>query len=63
MAEFCLDCMNKLLLNGTKKLELSDVLTGIDLCEGCGERKACVISILKSPKRSFRSKKWHRFWK
>ncbi len=44
MAEFCLDCWNK--LNGTKLTEYDVVLSGEDdkdLCEGCGQWKQVVI--------------------
>lgn len=39
MAEFCLECYNK--LNGTNYTE-DEVITEEDLCEGCGEIKPCV---------------------
>ena len=43
MAEFCLDCYNK--LNGTNYRECDVTLDeDLDLCEGCGEWKPCVIS-------------------
>ena len=42
MAEFCLDCFNR--MNGTAhatyEVELDE-----DFCEGCGEWKPCVISV------------------
>jgi len=44
MADFCLDCYNK--MNGTnyrvKDVTLDDEL---DLCEGCGEWKPCVLRL------------------
>lgn len=40
MAEFCLDCMNK--LDGTHLTE-ADVILEEDLCEGCGQIVPCVI--------------------
>lgn len=43
MAEFCLDCMNKYAVD--KKLTKKDVIMDIDLCEGCGEYRSCVIVI------------------
>lgn len=41
MAEFCLDCYNQYVSD--KKLTEEDVILDIDLCEGCGEIKPCVI--------------------
>lgn len=40
MAEFCLDCMNR--MDGTHYTE-ADVVLEPDLCEGCGEIKPCVV--------------------
>ncbi len=40
MAEFCLDCMNR--LSGTHLTE-ADVILLDDLCEGCGEIVPCVV--------------------
>lgn len=40
MAEFCLDCWNR--LNGTHFTE-KDVKTDMDLCEGCGGWKPVVV--------------------
>lgn len=44
MAEFCLDCWNKLMNSNdpAEKYVLSDEL---DLCEGCGEWKPVIICI------------------
>lgn len=42
MAEFCLDCFNK--LHGTHYTE-SDVTLMEDLCEHCGEVKPCILSL------------------
>lgn len=50
MAEFCLECFNR--LNDTKLTE-KDVLLEDDLCEGCGIVKPCVIAIEKKPKTLF----------
>lgn len=42
MAEFCLDCWNK--LNGTNYTERKYVMTKyLDLCEGCGKNKPVII--------------------
>ena len=42
MAEFCLDCWNK--INGTKHSKRKYVLSKeLDFCEGCGELKHVVI--------------------
>jgi len=40
MAEFCLDCLNK--LDGTHLTE-ADVILMDDLCEGCGKVVPCVV--------------------
>ncbi len=41
MAEFCLDCWNK--LNQTSYTEREYILgKDIDLCEGCGEKKRVI---------------------
>ena len=42
MAEFCLDCWNK--MNGTHYTQ-EQVWTEEDLCEGCGEWKPVVVGI------------------
>lgn len=41
MAEFCLDCWNR--LNGTHCTP-QDVKTDLDLCEGCGCRKPVIVA-------------------
>ena len=45
MAEFCIDCWNK--LHGTNYTK-NDVRTDMDLCEGCGQWKP-VIVVLRPP--------------
>ena len=41
MAEFCLECWNK--LNGFQKTERDDILSKErDLCEGCGEMRPVI---------------------
>ena len=47
MAEFCLDCMNRLLMEADCQLTEKDVTMEVDLCEGCGKWKPCVITIKK----------------
>lgn len=42
MAEFCLDCFNR--IEGTHYKE-KDVTMEMDFCEGCGEIKPCVIRL------------------
>ena len=43
MAEFCLDCWNK--LNGTNDPESKyRISKNLDLCEGCGEWKPVIVS-------------------
>lgn len=49
MAEFCLDCLNK--LDGTNYTE-NEVWVDYeewDLCEGCGKIKPCVINLYPKP--------------
>ena len=46
MAEFCLDCFNR--LNGTDYQE-SEVWTEPDLCEGCGKIKPCIVELRPKP--------------
>ena len=43
MAEFCLECWNR--LNGTKLTEADMVVDhrALDLCEGCGEYKPVIV--------------------
>lgn len=47
MAEFCLDCLNKYLMEKNSQLTKEDVTMDMDLCEGCGKWKPCVIKIKK----------------
>ena len=42
MAEFCLDCWNR--MNNTNYTE-ADVTLEEDLCEGCGEVKPCIVAL------------------
>ncbi len=58
MAEFCLDCLNR--INGTNESEEKYVISrDLDLCEGCGEwksvvvleRRACFVYIWRMGKR------------
>lgn len=46
MAEFCLNCYNKLF---DKNLTEKDVKFSPDICEGCGETKDTVVIIKKKP--------------
>ena len=42
MAEFCLDCWNR--INGTHYTKWDVKLSwGLDLCEGCGEMKHVIV--------------------
>lgn len=41
MAEFCLDCYNQYVSD--EELTVEDVVLDIDLCEGCGALKPCVL--------------------
>lgn len=45
MAEFCLDCFNQYVSD--EELTEEDVLLDLDLCEGCGEIKPCVVRVKK----------------
>lgn len=45
MAEYCLECLNR--IHGTD-FRKNEVVLLEDLCEGCGEIKLCVVS-LRSP--------------
>lgn len=48
MAEFCLDCWNK--LNKTNFTEREYVLSReLDLCEGCGQWKPVIINVRRFP--------------
>lgn len=42
MAEFCLKHFNELF---NRNLTKKDVILELDLCEGCGEIKPCVVDI------------------
>lgn len=46
MAEFCLECFNK--INGTEYTK-SEVWLEPDLCEECGEIKPCVMELSPKP--------------
>ncbi len=46
MAEFCLDCFNK--LNRTKYTK-SEVWLETDFCEGCAEWKPCIVDLRPKP--------------
>ncbi len=50
MAEFCLDCLNK--LNGTKRTE-DDVILQEDFCEECGKLVPCVVRYRLPLEKSF----------
>lgn len=41
MAEFCLDCLNKIMETNYKRRHVV-LFSGYDLCEECGEYKRCV---------------------
>jgi len=46
MAEFCLKCFNE--LNGTD-YQSNEVWLENDFCEGCGNRRPCVIKLRPKP--------------
>ena len=45
MAEFCLDCVNKYVMDDKEVLKEKDVILSIDWCEGCEAWKPCVVVI------------------
>jgi len=48
MAEFCVDCWNK--LNGKKGNPTKYVLSKeVDLCEGCGKYKRVIVRVEEKP--------------
>lgn len=51
MAEFCLECYNK--MNNTHLTEKDTDGFDMDLCEGCGKVKKTIIKVKWRPKRSF----------
>lgn len=51
MAEFCLECYNK--MNHTNLTEKDIDGFVMDLCEGCGEIKMTIIKVKYRPKYSF----------
>ena len=55
MAEFCLECWNK--ITGTQEPEEKLLFSRVpDLCEGCGERKPVIIRL----KMRYLAKEWLR---
>ena len=44
MAEFCLECYNKLMDKNYKESQVI-IDDELDLCEGCGEMKQTIITI------------------
>ena len=45
MSEFCLDCVNKHFMDNGNELLIKDVVTEVNLCEGRGQIKPCVIKV------------------
>lgn len=41
MAEFCLDCFNKLI--ASKPVTEEDVVINFDVCEHCRQNKPCIV--------------------
>lgn len=60
MAEFCLDCWNK--LNGTNYTE-KEVVTEVDLCEGCGQWKPVVVYVRPRGVRGWLADRWERIYR
>lgn len=56
MAEFCLDCYNKL---NNSNLTEDDVVLDDDFCEECAQWKECIVTI--NPKKS-KKKRAYLFW-
>lgn len=46
MAEFCLECFNKI---NHSKYSKNEVWLEIDLCEECGEIKPCIMELRPKP--------------
>lgn len=46
MAEYCLDCFNKLVHHG-EPLTINDVLIDYDICENCSRNLPIVKQIIK----------------
>lgn len=44
MAEFCLDCLNKINETNYKRYQVK-LFKGLDLCEECGKHKRCVCRL------------------
>lgn len=49
MAEFCFACFKE--IDGDQTLTEEDVIMDMDLCEGCGEWKPCVIRVKTPPEK------------
>lgn len=71
MAEFCLECLNKYIMPEDKPMKKKNAVFELDLCEGCGEWKPCVIGRSRIPLiasiknwmyKSDRFDKWVEFW-
>ena len=56
MAEYCIDCWNR--LNGTHYTE-KDVKTDMDLCEGCGKWQPVVVVIHRRGIRGWLERRYH----
>ena len=66
MAEFCLDCYNKFFSSSDENLTENDIISDLDLCEGCGEYKLCIIKIKEDYLHKVtkkRNTKWYSFLK
>jgi len=44
MAEFCIDCENRMMGPGWEPIDPSDVYLDWDFCEGCGQWCMCIVS-------------------
>lgn len=44
MAEFCIDCENRMSGPDYEPIEEWEVITDWDFCEGCGEWKQCIVA-------------------
>ena len=49
MAEYCLECFNKLCGTHYTKRQVVIDYKELDLCESCGELKPCIVRVRRKP--------------
>ena len=49
MAEYCLECFNKINKKQYKEKEVWIDYEELDICEGCGEIKPCIVNLYPKP--------------